>query len=105
MTPVPESGTRREPVEPAIGVSVFTNLMACFRYDGCKALSIRSMSTGDSVTLDLDPAEIAAMLAEESPYRPTLATAYSACAWVNPSPSLDVSCWVKLELLNPPRAR
>jgi hypothetical protein len=68
MTPVPESGTRREPVEPAIGMSVFTNLMACFRCDGCGALSIRSMWTGDSVSPDLDQAEIAAMLAEESPF-------------------------------------
>src|ERR1039458_2351623 len=35
-------------------------------------------------------------------YRPTLATAYSACASVNPLPASDVSCWVRLEALNPP---
>jgi hypothetical protein len=67
MTPVPESGTRREPIEPAIGQSVFTNLMACFRCDGCGALSIRSMSTGDLVEPGLDAAGIAAVLTEEWP--------------------------------------
>jgi Domain of unknown function (DUF4145) len=65
MTPVPESGTRREPVEPAVGQAVFTNLMACFRCDGCKALNIRSMWTGDIVKPDLDAAGIAEMLTEE----------------------------------------
>ena len=37
-----------------------------------------------------------------SGYSPTLATAYSACAWVNPPPSVEVSCWVRLAALNPP---
>jgi len=68
MTPVPESGTRREPVEPAVGHAIFTNLMACFRCDGCGALSIRSMWTGDGVNPDLDAAGIAAMLTLESPF-------------------------------------
>lgn len=68
MTPVPESGTRRDPVEPAVGHAVFTNLMACFRCDGCGALSIRSMWTGDIVKPGLDAAGIAAMLTEEIPF-------------------------------------
>jgi hypothetical protein len=68
MTPVPESGTRRDPIEPAVGQSVFTNLMACFRCDGCGVLNIRSMATGDIVNPDLDAAGIAAMLTDESPW-------------------------------------
>jgi Domain of unknown function (DUF4145) len=68
MTPVPESGTRRDPVEPAVGQAVFTNLMACFRCDGCGVLNIRSMSSGDIVNPDLDAAGIAAMLTEERPF-------------------------------------
>lgn len=66
MTPVPESGIRRDPIEPAVGVSVFTNIMACFRCDGCGALSIRSMWTGDIIQPGLSPAGIAALLMEES---------------------------------------
>jgi hypothetical protein len=68
MTPIPESGTRREPIEPAVGHAVFTNLMACFRCDGCGALNIRSMTTGDIINPDLDAAGITAMLAEEFPF-------------------------------------
>lgn len=68
MTPISESGTRREPVEPAVGHAIFTNLMACFRCDGCGALSIRNMWTGDIVKPDLDAAGIAAMLMLESPF-------------------------------------
>jgi hypothetical protein len=56
MTPVPESGTRREPVEPSIRKAVFTNLMACFRCDNCAALNICSMWTGDVINPDLDAA-------------------------------------------------
>jgi hypothetical protein len=67
MTPMPESGTRRDPIEPATGQSVFTNLMACFRCDGCGALSIRSMWTGDLIKPGLSPERIAAILTEESP--------------------------------------
>jgi hypothetical protein len=68
MTPVPESGTRRDPIESGIRQSVFTNLMACFRCDGCDALNIRSMWTGDVINPHLDAAEIAAMLTDESPF-------------------------------------
>ena len=68
ITPISESGTRREPVEPAVGHAIFTNLMACFRCDGCGALSIRNMWTGDIVKPDLDAAGIAAMLMLESPF-------------------------------------
>jgi hypothetical protein len=32
-------------------------------------------------------------------------TAYSACAWVNPLPALEVSCWRRLAWLNPPSWR
>jgi hypothetical protein len=67
MTPVSESGTRREPVEPS-GQAVFINLMACFRCDGCEALNIRSMWTGDGINPDLDAAGIAALLTEEWPF-------------------------------------
>jgi len=67
MTPVPESGTRRDPIEPAVGHAVFTNLMACFRCDSCAALSIRSMWTGDIVEPGLSPEGIAAILTAESP--------------------------------------
>ena len=56
-------GDAPEPIEAAIRKAVFTNLMACFRCDGCGALSIRSMSTGDIIGPDLDPAGIAALLA------------------------------------------
>jgi Domain of unknown function (DUF4145) len=67
MTPVPESGTRRDPIEPAAGAAVFTNLMACFRCDGCGVLNIRSMWTGDLIEPALSPEGIAAVLEEESP--------------------------------------
>lgn len=67
LTPVPESGTRRDPVELAVGHAVFTNLMACFRCDSCEALSIRSLWTGDLVEPELSPAGIAAILTAESP--------------------------------------
>ena len=68
MTPIPESGTRGEPVEAAVRHTVFTNLMARFRCDSCGALNIRSMTTGDIANPDLDRAGIAAMLAEKFPF-------------------------------------
>lgn len=67
MTPIPESGTRREPIEPAAGVSVFTNVMACFRCDGCGALSIASLWTGDIITAH-DPQGIVAVLTDPHPF-------------------------------------
>lgn len=67
MTPVPESGTRRDPIEPAVGQAVFTNLMACFRCDGCGTLSILSLWTGDLIEPSLDAAGITAILTEDSP--------------------------------------
>jgi hypothetical protein len=70
MTPIPESGTRREPIEPAVGVAVFTNLMACFRCDGCAALNICSLWTGDIIDSGLDSAGIASVLANPDPRFP-----------------------------------
>src|SRR5580658_7193892 len=67
MTPVPESGTRRDSIEPAVGRAVFTNLMACFTCDGCGALSIRSMWTGVVIAPELSPLGIAAILMADSP--------------------------------------
>ena len=67
MTPVPESGTQRNPIEPAVGVAVFANLMACFRCDECRALNIRTMWTGDLIEPELSPEGIAAILTNDSP--------------------------------------
>jgi hypothetical protein len=67
MTAVPESGTRRDPIEPAVGHAVFTNLMACFRCDSCETLSIRSMWTGDIVEPELSAVGISEILTAESP--------------------------------------
>jgi Domain of unknown function (DUF4145) len=70
MTSIPESGTRREPIEPAVGKAVFTNLMACFRCDNCAALNICSMWTGDVINPDLDAAGITEVLAHPDPAFP-----------------------------------
>jgi hypothetical protein len=68
MTPITESATRRDPVEPLVGHAVFTNLMGCFRCDNCGALNLRSLWTGDIVTADTDAKEeITAILAEDPP--------------------------------------
>ena len=66
MTPVPESGTRRDPIEPSVGHAVFTNLMACSRCDGCGELSIGSLWTGDVITAH-DAPEIAAVVTDPHP--------------------------------------
>ena len=66
MTPVLESGTRRDPIEPAAGHAVFTNLMACFRCDSCEALSIASLWTGDVITAT-DAPGISAIVTDPHP--------------------------------------